>query len=69
MCSRPQNHHKSTPRSNSAIIPNSSDIKKHVPNLTEPPESLEYSKIQFENSKIKMKLGKLGIQPAKLGAP
>ena len=28
MVSKPQNHYKSTPRLNSAIIPNSSDIKK-----------------------------------------
>ena len=48
MFSKPQNHHKSPPRPNFAIIPNSFDIKNH----TQPhgtlriPENLQ---IKFKN--------------------
>ena len=49
MFSKPQNHHKSTPRLNFAIIPNSFDIK-NTPNPTAPSESPENPQI---NLKIK----------------
>ena len=48
MFSKPQNHHKSTPRPNFAIISNSFDIKD-MPNLTASSESPENPQIEFTN--------------------
>ena len=68
MFSKPQNHHKSPPRPNSTIIPNSFDIK-NMPNPTAPPKSPENLQIQFKNYKNQSKNCKLGVLPGKLGAP
>ena len=46
MFQNPQIHHKSTPRPNFAIIPNSFDIK-NMPNLTAPSESAENLQFKF----------------------
>ena len=55
MFSKPQNHHKSTPKPNSAIIPNSFNIK-NMRNLTAPPESPEHPQIIFNNHKKQIKI-------------
>ena len=54
MFSKPQNHYKSPPRPNSAIIPNSFDIKKHAqPHSTlrilrNPPNQIQKSQKIFK---------------------
>ena len=50
MCSKPQIHHKSTPRPHFDIVPPPFDIKS-MPNVTPPSESAENFQIQFENKK------------------
>ena len=68
MFSKPQIHHKSPPRPNSTMIPNSFDIK-NMPNLTAPPESPENPKIKFKNQKLYEKIGNLCPNQRKLGDP
>ena len=50
MFSKAQIHHKSPPRPNSTIIPNSFDIK-NMPNPTAPSEPPVNPQIKFENHK------------------
>ena len=65
---KPQNHHKSTPIPNSAIIPNSFDIK-NMPDLTAHSKPSPNHEIQFKDYKQYSKNGDLGVHPRKLGAP
>ena len=68
MFPKPQNHHKSTPRPNFAIIPNSFDIK-NMPNPTPPSKPPQAPQIESKNHKTYFKFVKMCAVPEKLAAP
>ena len=68
MFSKPQNHHKPTPRPNFNKISNSFNIKKHA----QPLSTLripQQPNIKLEKNKKHLNFGKLGLHPRKLGDP
>ena len=68
MFSKPQNHHKSPPIPNFAIIPNAFDIKKHAqPHSTPrfPPKPAN----SISSYRKYLKFDKFCLHPRKLGDP
>ena len=57
MFSKPQNHHKSTPRQNFDIIPPPPFDIKNMRNLTPPAELPETFKFNFKITKTKWEIG------------